>query len=257
MKQYVPIRSYPWIATALVSAGWELGCRLFSVPSWILPAPSAILGALLESFPLMVPHVGFTVITALSGLMGAVAVAVAAALLMDLFPTVKATVYPFLVVSQTVPIIFVYPLLMIWFGFGIAAKIIVVVLVCFFPAAVALSDGMSAADPELVDLFRSMGAGRWRILTMVKVPGALVSAFSGLKIAATYCVMGAVIGEWLGARYGMGVFMMRAYKTFDTPRVFAAIIVVVVLSFAFYRATVLAEGRAMPWRKTYGKERVS
>jgi ABC-type nitrate/sulfonate/bicarbonate transport system permease component len=136
---------------------------------------------------------------------------------------------------------------MIWFGFGLAAKIVVVTLVCFFPAAVNLIDGLAQTDPELMDLFRSMRSGRWRIFTMVRFPGALPSFFSGLRISATYCVMGAVIGEWLGARQGMGVYMIRSYKSFSTPNVFAAILVVVILSLVFFYLVRIIERIIISW----------
>lgn len=171
---------------------------------------------------------------------------------MDRFSQVKKALYPYIVISQTIPIIFIYPLIMIWFGYGIHVRIIVVTLVCFFPIALNFVDALGAASSELIALFRSMGATSWQLFRMVKFPGAMAGLFSGLKIAATYSVMGAVIGEWLGASHGMGVYMMRAYKSFATDRVFAAIIIVVLLSLLFFQGVKLIEKLSLPWMKRGG-----
>ena len=203
--------------------------------------------ALVTQWPLMQIHVLVTMQTSIAGLLIAVVLAIVMSLLLDSFSVVKKSVYPFMVVSQTIPIVFIYPLFLIWFGFGMEAKIVVVTLVCFFPAAVNLIDGLAQTDPELMDLFRSMRSGRWRTFMMVRFPGAMPSFFSGLRISATYCVMGAVIGEWLGAKQGMGVYMIRSYKSFSTPRVFAAILVVVLLSLSVFYLIRIIERIVISW----------
>ncbi|WP_319417059.1 ABC transporter permease [Marispirochaeta aestuarii] len=227
---------------------WEAFCRLLGLAEYILPAPSAITAALVRQFDLMLPHIGVTLFTAMSGFILSLLVAAFFSLIMDLFPVLRRALYPYIVVSQTVPIIFIYPLFLIWFGFGLTAKVVVVVLVCFFPVAVSLIDGLQNTDPDLIDLFRGMRAKPLQIFLQVRLPGALPNLFSGLRIAATYSVMGAVIGEWLGAQTGMGVYMMRSYKTFNTPRVFAAILVVVIVSLMVVAAVSLAERFFLSWK---------
>ncbi len=244
-------RRLPSIAAGLVfTVVWEVLCRLLSIQEYILPSPSAILIALVEHFPLMLPHIGVTLFTALIGFLLSIVVAALFSLVMDLLPPLRRALYPYIVVSQTVPIIFIYPLFLIWFGFGLTAKVVVVVLVCFFPIAVSLTDGLQHTDPELIDLYRSMRATPLQIFLQVRLPGALAALFSGLRIAATYSVMGAVIGEWLGAKAGMGVYMIRSYKTFNTPRVFAAILVVVVVSLGVVALVSAAERILLSWKYT-------
>lgn len=226
---------------------WELLVQLLNVHHWIIPAPSQILIDSIADAPQMAPHILATTTTALAGFGLSIGVSWIIAIAMDLMPRFKLAVYPFLVVSQTIPIIFIYPLFMIWFGFGIATRIIVVILVCFFPVVVAVYDGMVQTNTELLDLFRAMGAGRLKTLFMVKIPSSTPRFFSGLKIAATYSVMGAVIGEWLGAQNGMGVYMIRSYKTFATSRVFGAITVVITLSLILFQAVKLLEKKSLAW----------
>ena len=227
---------------------WEILCRFFNLAEYILPAPTAIASALVRQFGLMLPHIGITLLTAMSGFVISLVVAIFFSLIMDLFPVLRRALYPYIVISQTVPIIFIYPLFLIWFGFGLTAKVVVVVLVCFFPVAVSLIDGLQNTDPDLIDLFRGMKARPLQIFLQVRLPGAVPNLFSGLRIAATYSVMGAVIGEWLGAQAGMGVYMMRSYKTFNTPRVFAAILVVVIVSLMVVAAVSLAERFFLSWK---------
>ncbi|MGI6552569.1 MAG: ABC transporter permease [Bacillota bacterium] len=169
------------------------------------------------------------------------------ALLMDRIHCLYRAFYPLVIVSQTIPIIFLAPLLIIWFGFGILPKILVSILVCFFPVTISFFDGLANVDEELVNLLKSMGASPRQIMTMVKLPAALPSLFSGLRISATYSVMAAVIGEWLGASYGLGVFMTRASHAFSTAKVFAAILVVSLLSLAMLGLVNLTRKLLVPW----------
>ena len=236
------------MAGLLLVAGWEVFARLLRIEEYILPAPTVILIALVDQFAAMLPHIGITLLTAGLGFLLALLVATFFSLIMDLVPVLHRALYPYIVVSQTVPIIFIYPLFLIWFGFGLTAKVVVVVLVCFFPVAVNLSDGLQNTDPDLIDLYRSMRARPLQIFLQVRLPGALPALFSGLRIAATYSVMGAVIGEWLGARSGMGVYMIRSYKTFNTPRVFAAILVVVLVSLVVVACVTAAERVLLAWK---------
>jgi ABC-type nitrate/sulfonate/bicarbonate transport system permease component len=141
----------------------------------------------------------------------------------------------------------VAPLFIIWFGYGILPKIMVVALVCFFPITVSLVEGMEAADRDMIKLLEAMGASPWQVFKMVSFPGALPSFFSGLKISAAYSIMGAVIGEWLGASKGLGVYMTRSMKSFLTDRVFASIVVISILSLFLFGIIVLIARLLMPW----------
>ena len=227
---------------------WEVLTRLKEIEPWLLPSPLGIALALRESLPLLLFHARFTILAALTGFLAATLAAVLLALLMDLSPVVKHGLYPLLIISQTVPIIFLAPLFFIWFGYGLLPKMAVAFLVCFFPIVIALADGLGSADPEMTALLRVMGATPWKILWKVRWPMGLPGFFSGLKVAAAYSIMGAVIGEWIGAGQGLGVFMIRSTKSFMTGNVFAAIIVVAVLSMAVFLAVEAAARLFMPWR---------
>ncbi len=232
-----------------LTALWEGTARIFTVPEYILPAPSAIGRALFNNLDLLFQHTRTTFLAALAGLLLAVAVAMLLAVPMNRFRMVRSTLYPPLVISQTVPIIALAPLLRIWFGFGLLPKVLVVALVCFFPLAVNLIEGLDNVDPELLDLLRTMEASPLFVLRQVQIPAVLPYLFSGLKIAATYSVMGAVIMEWLGAKAGLGIYMTRAMQSFSTASLFAAIVVVVLLSLGLFKAVDLLARLCMPWHR--------
>lgn len=226
---------------------WELATRLGGVPAYILPAPTSILRTLVTDAPRLIPHTITTLQEALLGFGLAVVFALILSILMDRLPLVKKALYPLLVLSQTVPIIALAPLFVLWFGFGMLPKIIVVVLVCFFPVAISLIEGFASVDTELVDMMRSMGASQRALFYHVKLPAAGVSFFSGLRIAVTYSIMGAVIGEWLGGSSGLGVYMMRVKQSFDTTKVFAVIVVIVLLSMGLFKLMTGIQKWVMPW----------
>jgi ABC-type nitrate/sulfonate/bicarbonate transport system permease component len=223
--------------------------RVFGVPEYVFPAPSRVFATLVESLPVVAPHAASTLAMTAAGFALSVLAAFAVVVIMDRSTLVARAVYPFMIVSQTVPLVFVAPLFLIWFGYGLAPKLIVVTLVCSFPVALNLADGFRSIDPELLDLFRAMGASWWRTLRIVKIPGSASALFSGLKIAATYSVMGAVIAEWMGSREGLGVYMKRAYQSYSIAGVFAAILVVVASSMAMFGLVRLAEFLVMRGRR--------
>ncbi len=185
----------------------------------LLPGPLAIARSLVDDQALWMPHLQTTLLTALSGFALALVLALVLCIGMDRHELLKRALYPWLLVSQMVPIIFVYPLMLIWLGFGLAAKVAVVTLVCFFPMAVSLADGLARTPAAWQRMLQSFGASEWQRFRYLRFPAALPSTFSGLRISATYCIMGAVLGEWLGARSGLGVYMLRAYQSFTRRRV--------------------------------------
>jgi ABC-type nitrate/sulfonate/bicarbonate transport system permease component len=226
---------------------WEISVRFLAIKPWLLPAPSQVLSTLFDMLPLLARHAQSTILAAATGLAAAVIVALVLATLMDGHPFLRQGIYPLLVVSHTVPIISIAPLFIIWFGYGILPKVVVVALVCFFPVVVSLVEGMQSADGDMVNLLRVMGYSRWQVIRLVRFPSALPSFFAGLKIAGTYSVMGAVIGEWLGAVNGLGVFMTRATHAYQLDRVFAAIFIIILVSLLIYASIELLARLAMPW----------
>ena len=237
------------ILVVLVIGSWELISIYTEIPAYILPAPSAIVRALVNNFGLLLYHSGYTFAAVLPGLGLAIIISPLLALLMDRFTFLKKALYPLLVVSQAVPIFAVAPLILIWFGVGLLPKVLIVALVCFFPLTINLVEGFNQVDPEAIELMQTMRANRLLITRSVHLPSTLPYFFSGLKIAATYSVLGAIIGEWLAARAGLGIFMLRAMHSFRTVDLFAAIIVVVVLSLVLFKLVELAGRLAMPWQR--------
>jgi ABC-type nitrate/sulfonate/bicarbonate transport system permease component len=226
---------------------WEVAVHLFNVPNWLLPAPSDILSALWQTAPLLGPHIRQTLIQVFLGLGLAIVTGVALAAAIDFSPWLRRALYPLLVISQTIPILALAPLLIIWFGFGITPKVFIVALFCFFPIAINTADGLGAADPELLALLRAMGGNRRQIWRKVRLPASLPYFFSGLRIAATYSVAGAIISEWVGGSLGLGIYMLRSANAFRTSQVFAAIVISALISLALFGLVFACERLFLPW----------
>ena len=226
---------------------WELIVRAGRVSTAILPAPTAILQALVDNWDVISGHTLQTLLETVLGLAAATLLGLLLAIFIDISTSVRRAVYPILVTSQTIPMIALAPLLLIWFGFDIGPKVVVVTLYCFFPIAVACADGLLSADPDLLRLMRSMKASRWQILWYVRLPGAMPSFFSGLRIAATYSVTGAIFGEYVGAYQGLGIYMQTSFNSHAVILVFAAIVVTAVLSLFLFGLVSLIERLALPW----------
>jgi ABC-type nitrate/sulfonate/bicarbonate transport system permease component len=226
---------------------WQIAVDAGFIERFTLPAPKDIIVTLIEILPDALEHVSVTLQEAFAGFIISVALAIILAVLMDNILVVKKGLYPLILVSQTVPLIALAPLFAMWFGFGKLPKIIVVVLVCFFPILVSLLHGLESIDKDLINLLKSMGASKLHIFKIVKFPASLVSFFSGLKIAATYSIMGAVIGEWMGGEAGLGIYMMRIKHSYAYDKFFAVILIIVLLSLALFRIISLIQDLLMPW----------
>ena len=227
---------------------WEVAVRLLDTPAYILPAPSEIILAAGDIGGLLPEHVLTTASEALLGIVIGAAAGVALAIAIWSNVTVRRVLYPLLVGSQTVPMIVLAPLLVLWFGLGLTPKVVVVVLIALFPVAVATVQGLEGADDEQIDLLRSMGADQRQIMRIVLVPTALPGFFAGLRIAAAYAVAGAVIAEWVGASSGLGLFITRSQASFRVDRVFVGVGVITLLSIALFGAVHVLARLASPWR---------
>lgn len=226
---------------------WQTVARRSGLPSFILPSPADVARAAVETRDLLRQSIAVTMTETLIGLAIALVLGVLLAAVMDFSSFLRRALYPILVASQTVQILAIAPLLIIWFGFGLLPKVIIVVLVCFFPLAVNTADGLASADPDLVSLLRAMGARRSQIWRMVRLPSALPSFFSGLRVAVTYSVVGATIGEWVGGSAGLGLYMLRSKNALATDQVFVAIVVTTAISIALFALVYLIERAALPW----------
>lgn len=239
---------HPIIFAIVLLSAWHVASKSQIFAFWILPSPGQVLSSLFGNLPLVWHHLKPTLVEALLGLLISILAGAAVALLMDNVRWFKQALYPFLVISQTVPIIALAPLLIIWFGYGISAKVFAVVLMCFFPITLAMYDGLRSVDIQQIRLLNSMGASPARIMLLLKIPTSLPGFFTGLKLAATYCVMGAVIGEWLGGNAGLGIYLIRATKSYQTAQVFAVIMVIVMLSLLLYGIVALLERFILAWK---------
>lgn len=226
---------------------WEIIGKFKNIPEYILPSPLSIGKALYKNFYLLLSHSKYTIIAAFSGLVIAVILSILISFIMNKNEMVKKIIYPLLVISQTIPIIALAPLVMIWFGLGLMPKIFTVTLVCFFPLTINITEGLSETSAEELELLEVMGASSWEILKNIQIPSTLANFFSGLKISATYSIMGAVIGEWLGGNKGLGVYMIRSMHTYNVSNLFAGIITIVMLSIIFFKCTELMSWLMMPW----------
>ena len=242
----------PACAVVALLAVWQGACSLGLVPNFMLPSPVQVVTALVADFPLLLSHMWTTLSEAALGLAIGVAVGFVFAVLMDKFETFYLAFDPLLTVSQTIPTVAIAPLLVLWFGYGLMPKVLLVVLTTFFPVTVALASGFRSVDPDQVDLLRTMNATEWQIFRYAKLPAAMEQFFSGLRISATYAIVGAVISEWLGGFTGLGVYMTRVRKSFAYDRMFAVIIITSALSLALMKGVDVLERICMPWKKTEG-----
>ena len=220
---------------ALVIA-WEVACHAFQVPSYLVPAPSAIASKLYEKRDLYLGHTWITLYETLAGFVLAVVIGVMAAALIVVIPAVRDVIMPLLLIAQLVPKVAIAPILLIWFGYGLLPKIIIAFLVAFFPIVVNVASGLAAVERELLDLGRSLEATRWQIFWKFRMPTALPELFSGMKIAITLAVIGAVIGEFVGGNRGLGYLILVANQDLDTPLAFAALLVLSVAGILLYAA---------------------
>jgi ABC-type nitrate/sulfonate/bicarbonate transport system permease component len=235
--------------TAAILLVWQTATGLGRLPKWLLPSPLDIATALVTNAPLLAFHAARTLEEALIGLVLAFALGLGTAVVMDRSEFARRAFYPVLVTSQTIPIVAIAPLLVIWFGYDLLPKVLVVALVCFFPMVVATFDGLGAVDPEAVRLVRSMGATGWQLFWRVRWPGALPGVFSGVRISVTYGVVGAIVGEFVGASRGLGYYLQHSADQLLTERVFAGIVVSAVLSVALFLVVGLIERLLVPWHR--------
>jgi len=221
--------------------------RVFGIPDFLLPGPVAVFEAFWESRGMLLRHAVPTAGEALVGFAFAAGTGVLSGILINRSSLAERSLYPWLVASQTLPVIAIAPVLVTWFGYGPVPKVIVVTLFCFFPITVSVVDGLRAVDPNLIRLMRSFGATRRRIFFMVEAPGALPFLFGGIRLAVTYSVIGAVIGEWVGSSEGLGFLMIQDKSQFEIPRLFAEIGLLSLMGISLFLTVALVQRLFAPW----------
>ncbi len=228
---------------------WQALSSSGLIPSFMLPSPVAVVKAFVTDFPLLIDNLWVTLLEAVLGLMAGVLFGFLFAMLMDRFRPVRIAMYPVLVLTQTIPTVAIAPLLVLWMGYGIAPKILLIFIVTFFPITVNSLDGFQSVDPDEVRLLRAMGASNSQIFRYIKWPSGLSAFFSALRVSAAYAVLGAVIAEWLGGSRGLGVYMTRVRKSFAFDKMFAVIFLISALSLLLLALVKRIQRKSMPWSK--------
>jgi len=245
--------AFPAAALLLLLLIWQLICSLGNVPKYMLPSPGDVLSAFREDWQLMLSHTRVTLTETFIGLFFGIMIGFLMAVIMDRFNVFRKMLYPLIVVSQTIPTVAIAPLLVIWLGYQMLPKIVLIILVVFFPIAVSLLEGYSTVDPDTMHLMRSMGASRMQIFRYVKLPNSLSYFFSSLKISVSYAVVSAVVSEWIGGTEGLGCYMTRVRKSFSSDKMFAVIILISVISLILIWLTSILQKACMPWTKARNK----
>ena len=227
---------------------WEFAVAWFDVPEFVLPQPSEIVISIWTSWPIYWKHLTFTLQNVLLGFWLAFVVAMVLGFLVAHFKIINRAVYPLLVASQTVPVIAIAPIFIIWFGYGILPKVIITALICFFPLTVNTVTGYMSVDEELKTLFRAYNAGRWQMFRKLTFPAALPYIMSGVKISATLSVIGGVIGEWIGSDRGLGYLIIQSAAQIMTTRVFGSIALLAVMGIGLFLIASIIDRQLMPWR---------
>jgi ABC-type nitrate/sulfonate/bicarbonate transport system permease component len=239
----------PLLLLAAAILAWQGVASLHSVDDLTLASPVETWRALRHDHSLLLDEAGVTAVEILLGLAISIVLGVLIAVAMHLVRPLRDAAYPLLLASQAIPLVVLAPLFILAFGYGIGPKLAIIALICFFPIVVNVLDGLRSVDPDLLKLMRSLGASRWTRLWKAELPGSLPFLFTGLRLAATFSVIGAVFGEWAGADRGLGRLVLLANNQLQTPRVYAGIVLLTVMAIALFAIVSLVERLAIPWRR--------
>ena len=237
----------PFLLILLLLVAWEIAGRAEYLPRYIAPAPTSILERLAKDYAIIGQHALTT--------LGEVGIGYAAGIILGFLiglaivysRTMERALYPLVVASQTIPHIALAPVLVLWFGFGITSKVVIVTQVTFFPIVIATVDGMRSIDPELLLFARSLSASEWQIFRKIRLPACLPYFFTGIRVSAPYAIIAAIIGEWIGANWGLGALMIRAQHMLKTDLMFATVVVMVLVGVLMFLAVGLFQRLFIPW----------
>lgn len=239
---------------ALLVGAWQVAVSTGAIADalhlepYLVPSPTEIASSLWENRGLLAENAWVTLREILFGILCALVVGAGFAVLMQRWQAIKDAAYPLIVSSQTIPIVVISPILVVWFGFGMTPKIAIIALVCFFPVTVNILDGLRSVDPEAVKMMRSLDASRWQRFWRVEAPAALPNLFTGVKIAVVIAPIGAVFAEWAGSSAGLGRLIQSDTANFQVARQFATVVVLSAMALALMGLTVVAERRVVRWR---------
>jgi len=241
----------PLMLMAFILVGWQLAVRLLELPTWLLPAPTEIVAKIFTDRAIILPQLGVTLYEVLVGYTLAAVLGFVLSVTIVYSSAFRRGVLPLIVASQTIPVIAIAPVLVIWFGYNDIPRIIITALVAFFPLTVAIVTGLQTLEREFVDFFRAMHANEFQTFLKLRLPAALPNIFGGLKVATTLAVVGATISEWVGASAGLGYLMSQDTAQLNTTRVFASLVVLGLCGMGFFGTVGLIERLCMPW--VYGR----
>lgn len=235
------------LSLSLLAVLWELAVRLFAIPEFLLPAPSAVTGVLIDKSLILLENAFVTFRETVYGFLMGLVLGVVSAIVIVYSRLLQNLLYPLILIAQIVPKVAIAPLLLIWVGYGELSKVLIAFLVSWFPIIVTTVSGMRMVQPEMLDLARSLQATDWQIFTKVRLPHSLPHFFGGLKIAITLAVIGAIIGEFIGGNHGLGYLIVVSNYEVNTPLMFSALIVLSLMGLMLYGAIVLLERWLIPW----------
>src|SRR5262245_57792852 len=235
-----------FIALCLI---WEVTVRLIQTPIYILPPPSAILSEIVNQNLSLLKHTGVTMLESFAGFLAANLIAFAFAVAFAHSKILEKGIYPYAIALKTTPIVAIAPLLVLWFGTGILSKVVAAALICFFPVLVNAARGLRAIDDEALDLFKSLAATKWQVFHLLRLPNSLPYLFSALKISSSLSVVGAIVGEFVGANSGLGYLILVSSYHLETPAMFAAIVAAAIGGIAFFGLVSLVERISLVWQE--------
>lgn len=227
---------------------WEISCRIADVPKWLLPVPTDIMIELYQHWDLLLRHSFVTMYEILIGFSFSIVTGTLIGGFIVYSKTLEKTLYPIIISSQTIPIIAIAPILLVWFGYGLLPKVLVVGLIAFFPIAVNTIDGLKSIDEDIVKMMKTLGANKSQIFKKIQIPNSLPYIFTGLRIGMAASVIGAVISEWVGSSEGLGYLMIRSKPQFLTERVFAAIFLLSIIGFLLFLLVNYCEKKIVYWK---------
>ncbi len=237
----------PLVVVALMLVLWDLAIRVLKIPPYQVPAPAEVVATLWAEWPMLLREAWPTTQATLYGFALSALFGIPAAMLIAGSRTVESYIYPLLVFSQSIPKVAIAPLFVVWFGFGMVPKVISAFLLGFFPVVVSAVQGFKSVEPDMLDLARSMEANRWQSFRMISLPHALPAIFAGLKVSITLTVVGAVVGEFVGANSGIGFVLQRSIGNFELPTMFAALVVLAAIGVILFALVEAAERLMIPW----------
>lgn len=243
----------PFIVIVVILILWQIMSVIGIIPKFMLPSPLAVVKAFIKDFPLLMLHTKVTLIEAFLGLGIGIILGFVMAVIMDKYDFAYKSIYPVLVITQTVPTVAIAPLLVLWLGYGILPKITLIVITSFFPITVGLLDGFKATDKDALNLMKTMGATPFQNFVLLKIPSSMGYFFASLRISVSYSIIGAVVAEWLGGFEGLGVYMTRVRKSYSFDKMFAVIFFISIISLLLMYLVKKIQILSMPWENNENK----